>query len=151
MNRPIVISFVVVLYVFLGWFVWQNFYQPPKATPQAQAVAQEVTLNADKLWNIIQNWRAENNLRPYNKKEELCEIAIKRAAQLPQSYNHEAFLRDYKNYPVVISENIAHVNTNEEALSVWLASKPHAAALRKDFPNSCIATNGVYVVQIFSY
>lgn len=157
MKKPIVITLLIAIYGFLGGFLYFFVINPqkPKVTPQVQA--QEVTLSSDGLWNTIQNWRKSQGIKQYIKSEKLCEIAEFRSKEIVQHYNHEGFPKVVRTYcgdkcNVEYSENIAQGPINDlECLNGWLNSPPHAAALHKNYTYSCVAVNGIYAVQIFSY
>jgi uncharacterized protein YkwD len=110
-----------------------------------------IELNADKLWTIINDWRASEGLKPFTKDPRLCDIATDRLKD-GLDY-HRGFLTRYRDYPYVLSENEG-LDTSEESMldgpEGWLKSPPHAKALRSDWVYSCVATKGNFAVQIFS-
>ena len=143
-----------LLFLLLLGIAFTFGYLFPK-TPQVIAkpveVQKPVQLNEQILWSLIQNFRLENNRRPYIKNQVLCEIATKRSGEIDEVFEHTIFHERYKNYPSVLGENIAKTNMNELAVyNGWLNSLPHRAALEKQYTYSCIATKDQFAVQIFS-
>lgn len=109
------------------------------------------TLDQDKLWEAVQDWRVKNNLKPYIKDEYLCILARMRLPEIEKDWSHNgAFKRTPSNYKV-LGENLARGFFDEkETLNAWLASASHAANLRFNFTHSCIQTDKTYAVQMFA-
>lgn len=107
-------------------------------------------VNADKLFEIIQEWRTSENLQPYVKDERLCKIAEDRVLNDKFLDDHEGLFRKYSNYPYVISENLNYAISEKAMLDGWLNSPEHAQALRKPYTHSCIYCYNGYCSQIFS-
>lgn len=107
-----------------------------------------VTLNSEKLFRIVNQWRTEKNKTRYIKSESLCVIAEERAHQITTDFSHDLFTKI--EYPSTLSENIVMTVSEEAALYQWEGSKPHREALERPYKYSCIATEGSYAVQIFS-
>lgn len=113
-------------------------YTPPK----------EVKLDAEKLWQITNDWRLSEGRKPFIRDQRLCDIANGRVNDGLDS--HKGLLERYSAYPYVISENLGIDISEQEMLRGWLLSTPHATALRASYKYSCIATKDNFAVQIFS-
>lgn len=115
-------------------------------------------LNQDKLWSLVQEWRVSENLPPYIKDPQLCEIAKKRAPEIKNELEnpHAGFKAAVKGSTltsnVLVTENNVGALSETNALNQWLNSASHAAQLRRsDYKYSCIATDGgTYAVQVFA-
>ena len=107
-------------------------------------------LNADELFQLVNDWRTQNGYQPYIQDERLCKIALDRVND-PQPDFHRGFLAKYSNYPYVIQENTAENFQNETAtLNGWLGSPPHLATLKKPYKDSCIKCYQLVCDEIFS-
>ena len=107
--------------------------------------------NTDILWALVQNFRLENNLKPYTKNQILCDIANTRAQEIITDFSHDKFLNRFQNYPYLIAENLArYVAFEPDILGGWLNSPSHAKALYASYAYSCIACSNDHCVQIFT-
>jgi uncharacterized protein YkwD len=108
------------------------------------------TLNEDKLWDTVQDWRIANNLTPYIKDEELCILARMRLPEIKKDWSHNGWLNRLPSRYSKYAENLARGYTDETAvLDAWLKSASHAANLKDNYTNSCIQTDDTYAVQLF--
>lgn len=108
-------------------------------------------IDAHTLWDVVQTWRTENGLSPYNHTEQMCRIAQERLADVEADWSHNGFSweRFCPEANCTLSENLARRYTQESSvLQGWLDSPTHAENLRKDHPDACIATDGTYIVFI---
>lgn len=130
----------------------------PKVVPLAITVSptaeptptKEPSINADKLLEVVNEWRVSENRQPFVKDERLCAIAQDRVLNDPPMDNHAGLYKKYSNLPYAVGENLGKTFPEEVMLSHWLFSPGHAAALRKPWTYTCIACNGIYCSQIFS-
>ena len=142
---------LLTLFIFTSGVVLGRLSSPNSTSPKIE----EVKLNEEKLWNIVNAWREENNLRPYTKNDRLCDIAKIRSNDplINEKLldDHKGFIERYKNYPSVIGENMAKDWKNEQStLKAWIDSPTHLKNLQESFSYSCIKTKGDLVIQIFS-
>jgi uncharacterized protein YkwD len=107
-------------------------------------------LSADKLFSLVNKWRADNGYQPYEKSDKLCAIAKDRALNDPPLDDHKGFLAKYNSLPYVLSENLVTAESEPMALAGWLGSASHRAALEKPYRYSCIYCKDFYCVHIFS-
>lgn len=147
----------MVIVLAVGFWVWRSIIsitQPVSALPDNTS-----TFSTQKLWNMIQTYRRDNNLQEFEADEGLCAIATDRADDGPDE--HKGFLEKYASkYPYVISENMVGAPYEEAALKQWTDSASHSAALRGNYRYSCLScapgfmgTDGkplTSCVQIFS-
>lgn len=103
------------------------------------------------MWEVIQNWRAEQGLPRYQTSARLCQIAQQRLSEIQKNWSHDGFsgARFCDQQPCDLSENLARrYSSEEQVLRGWLGSSSHAGNLYKPHPNACIATDGTYIVHI---
>lgn len=150
--------FLVLIYC--GFFALTVFSASSQMAKTAVSVTPYVTptpveLNADKLWNLVNEHRQKLGLKPFIKDQRLCDIAKKRVLEVPKDeadgIPHEGFIKNYHQGPYSLSENVnVHYTTEEDSLNGWIHSPPHRKALEGSWIYSCIATNNDIAVEIFS-
>lgn len=118
------------------------------------------------MWQVLNDWRAEEGLKPWIKDENLCQLAETRAKEMNQyvDYSHNRFNERFTNGEIsktfntwsTISENIGTDFSEKNMLyggfpikRGWLNSPRHAEALRADYTYSCAACDKGYCVQLF--
>lgn len=109
-----------------------------------------VSLSAEKLTQLVNEWRVKQGLQPYKENEALCRISESRVLEVSNGFTHERFLDTYKNYPSYVSENLSRADSEPSAIYGWEGSKSHKEALLKPYKYSCISTKDNFAVQIFS-
>ena len=120
----------------------------PTETPTPTSYPRSISLSAEKLTALVNDWRVSQGFQPYVKNEDLCIIAEDRADEGPDY--HEGFVNKYSNHPSVIQENLVGADTEKQALGEWLTSPPHKSTLEKPYKYSCIACYKNQCNQIFS-
>ena len=124
----------------------------PDATP---AIIASRSLDAEKLWSLVNNWRVTNNFQPYIRSDKLCDYAQQRLMEVKTDWSHGDFLSSPPSFcppgsSCLWGENLARGFTNESsALSSWLTSPTHRENLEDSFKYSCIVTRDTYAVQEF--
>lgn len=138
---------LLLLGVFVfGWYLGTEY-------PTAQATQHSASsFSKEKLFDLVQRWRYENNLQPYTNSNEVCEIAKLRLQETSTNWSHEGF--EGKRFCTFdnceFGENLARgYNNEEQLLTDWLNSASHSANLKADYQYSCIESDGDNVVQIF--
>ncbi len=119
--------------------------------PESGAVGEG--LNADVLFNMVNNYRAQVGLPAFMKDPRVCAVAISRAPELENeiygsSYMHAGFKA--RNLGFSANENMISMRTESEALTWWLNSPVHRAALLGSTKFACIACQGKSCAMIFS-
>ena len=111
-------------------------------------------LNANKLFQLVNDWRVQNGYRPFIKSDSLCKIATVRLSEIEKDFSHDGFSakRFFPNAPTGMSgENLAEkYQTEKTTLNAWLNSPEHLANLKYPYKYSCIETSGTYAVQEFA-
>lgn len=113
-----------------------------------------VGLNPTKLFEMINAYRTKRNLPALQANEKVCKVAEERAPELYReifvTYNmHAGFYARHLPYKAV--ENMIHFSTEEGAVSWWLRSRVHHAAIvSNNYTHTCIACKGNSCAQIFA-
>jgi uncharacterized protein YkwD len=112
-------------------------------------------LNSDKIFNLVNDWRANRGLKPFIKSDTLCKLATERMPQTKIEITpHQGFIPAVHSgrYPYgVYGENLANgFYFNEAVLNGWINSPEHQTNLIHSYTYSCIETDGQYVVQEFA-
>ena len=120
--------------------------------PNATASA---SLNADVLFNLVNNYRIQLSLEPLTKDSTLCDLANSRAPELyneifGSSYMHAGFRERAKSLNYWATENMIYQNSENGALNWWLNSPIHKSAIVGDYKYSCTACSGKSCCQIFT-
>lgn len=117
--------------------------------PSPSPTNSKVNLSAEKLTELVNEWRVSQGFQPYVQDERLCEVARDRADDGDD--DHQGFRDKYYSYPYVLSENMLLNGTSEKnALNAWLNSPAHRKVLNAHYKYACIATFGDTAIQIFS-
>lgn len=152
--------FFAVLFIFLDLAFAAKLYVLPKIaptptvtlTPTETPIPTPVPLSADKLFQLVNEWRVQNGYQEYKKSDFACSVASKRLPEVKENWSHEGFY--YKRFcqECTLSENLAKGQPSEkETLKNWVNSPSHLANLQRTYTHACIVTDGDYFVQIFSY
>lgn len=123
------------------------------STSSARIMTPAVSLNADLIFQLINSYRLEKHLVPFEKDSQLCALAGSRA---PELYNeifvtgkvHEGFYS--RNVPYWITENMASYPTEQQIVNWWLTSPIHRSAIEGNYKYSCGACSGTSCTQLFT-
>lgn len=127
-------------------------------TPQAVLTANTVSLensgglNADKLFSMVNAYRATLNLPPYQKDERSCQLAKERAPEIAQEIASGTMHKGMydRNLPYWNTENIITMRTEEKALNWWLNDYIHKKQIEGPYKYSCTACAGNACAQEFT-
>lgn len=139
-------------------------YKPtPYTVSYPQSAYNDLDIDEVRLYDLIQNWRVENGLEPYQEDERLCDIAEDRVNDTIDPNNvHAGFEQKMTNgtYSFVgdsisVSENVAYhtyisEGSEENILRSWLNSTEHAETLKKPYRYSCVRCENDNCIHIFS-
>jgi uncharacterized protein YkwD len=149
--RYLLLAPLLALVLWLAFNAPSNIKAPVIPTPTLQPTS----LNKDKLWSLIQDWRKSQGLPPYIEDQKLCEIARDRVKA--GNDDHQGLISkmevNYYHLPQnqIIAENYNIGATTEDAtLRYWLNSPSHLEALKHPYRFSCLATREFEALQIFS-
>lgn len=118
----------------------------PSPTPVQRSI------DADKLFQLVNDWRIENGYQPYKKSDFICNVASVRLGDTLTTFSHDGFSADRFCKECTLGENLAKGFSSEQAiLGAWLKSPIHHKELTLPYTYSCIKTSKDYVVENFSY
>lgn len=110
-------------------------------------------LNADKLFDLVNNYRTTIGLPAYQKEDRVCKLADERALEIYDeifvTYSMHKGLQN-RNLDYWIWENIIYQNTEEQALNWWLNSPIHKRGIESDMQYSCTKCSGNSCAQLFT-
>lgn len=149
--------FKFLMFFLLIGLVLASMVKPvPKSIKQAgepfNSVKQFI-LDKGVLWEIIQNWRVENDLPEYTETEFTCNIADTRLKEVLINFSHDGFsAKRFCNSDCGIGENLVQNIGNEaQSLQAWLNSPEHLKNLKANYTHSCLRVYQDTAVHIFSY
>jgi uncharacterized protein YkwD len=126
---------------------------PTVVSEQAIPSITNGTLNADVLFNLVNATRVQYGLAPFLKDERICAVTASRAPELDSEIwvTHTMHAGFYaRNLPYRATENIISMRTEQEALTWWLNSPVHRAALLGNYTHACTACAGRSCSMIFT-
>ncbi len=111
------------------------------------------TLNADLIFNMINEHRAKLGLTAFEKEAKLCSIAESRRPQLHNEifgsgFVHQGFRQ--LNLPYWITENMAGYGSEIANFNWWLNSPLHRSAIEGNYKYSCGACDDTSCAQLFT-
>lgn len=127
----------------------------PNSTPVKKVTFTQSAhpLSPEILFNLTNDYRTRIGLSPFQKEEKVCEIVKERANEI----HNEIFVTGYlhagfyaKNLPYFATENLIYAQTEERALSWWLNSPIHKAAIAGNSKYSCLECSGNSCSQVFT-
>jgi hypothetical protein len=144
--------FILIGAFILGAFVYRYFSlnaQPPETY-------QEITMSQDKLWQLVNNWRIENNLNDYQKDYFLCGVANEIienpshdfSKENPETQEFISIMNEngYSKYGIIASRD---KQSERDILYYWITSA-QKDILQDSFTHSCIRCENNYCVQLFA-
>jgi len=159
----ICILFGILLLSFLGYCFWYKENVGPifqtTNVPTNDVLSKDLfqyqkrQLSEDILWDNVEIWRINNNLKPFIKNDLLCDLASLRVDDIQTTFSHDKFFTRDKTFLKTFSkigENLAQDYISEEILlKDWIASPEHFKNLQDSYSYSCIKIKNGRVVQIF--
>lgn len=128
--------------------------------PLSQITSEPVAtplISQEKLWSLVQQWRAGSNRTQYKESAYTCSLADVRVKQIQTNYSHEGLAElvqtpKFKPTPGnSAQENIAAGNSSEiYEINAWLNSPDHRETLEKPYPYSCLRCENNFCVQVFA-
>ena len=152
----IVFALIVGAVLALGLRIYQS--QTTEYPIPTQAIMPSPTpalLDADNLFQTVNNWRIEENYQPYIKSDFACNIATIRLPEVKENWSHNGFHASRFCTNCWLAENLAqgyfNANQKQQLLDDWLDSPSHRKILELEYTHSCIKCDSGYCVHIFSY
>lgn len=124
----------------------------PTAVPSSAPETNSGGLSADRIFELVNNYRASKSLPPVQKDERVCEVARSRApevgAEISGGYMHKGIRA--RNLPYFNSEIIISMRSEEAAVNWWISDYIHRVQMEGDYKYSCAACSGNSCVQEFT-
>lgn len=130
------------------------FLIPTVAPTEMPTPTLPIPFSADRLFQLVNDWRVKEGYQPYIESEFACNVASKRLPEVEVNWSHEGFYYGRFCKDCWLAENLAdsiQYYSEEHTLSSWLKSASHAANLKTPYTHSCIECSSGYCVHIFSY
>lgn len=128
--------------------------KPKTESPEPTTAPKIVSggLNADKIFDLVNQYRASKGLPAQVKDDKVCALAQSRAPEIhSEIYGgvmHSGLKKrnlDYRNM-----ENIISMRTEEEAVRWWINDYIHRVQMEADNKYSCVACSGNSCAQEFT-
>jgi uncharacterized protein YkwD len=113
-------------------------------------------LDADVLFNQVNEYRISKGLNPTEVDNRLCAIAQARIPEVRKDWSHKGFEEKYSLYSELlnyrnIGENLGNRSLfYSDVFNDWTDSPSHEANMVGDYTHSCVVTDGDYAVHIFA-
>lgn len=124
----------------------------PTSIPSSSSELNTGGLNADKIFELVNNYRSSKSLPPVQKDDRVCEVARSRApevgAEISGGYMHKGIRA--RNLPYFNSEIIISMRSEEAAVNWWISDYIHRVQMEGDYKYSCAACSGNSCVQEFT-
>lgn len=127
-------------------------------SPEVQGASAQVQsipggLNADAIFAMVNEHRAQMGLPPFQKSDNLTQIAKERTPELQnEMYGgagmHAGFYN--RHLPYWATENIISQKTEADAVNWWLHSPIHRSAIEGNYTNASVACQGNNCSMIFT-
>ncbi len=119
---------------------------PPRAEKPSHS------LNADTLFGIINEYRTQIGLAPFQKDQAICDIAKQRGPALDYEVETGTIHAGFRqlNLPYWATENMKYGGNEQEMFNWWMNSYIHRKAIEGSFRYSCGECYGNSCAQIFT-
>lgn len=120
--------------------------------PAVQTTPAAANVNADVVFELINQHRAQIGKPAFVKDENLCSLAKVRSMEIPAEISNGTLHSGLynRNLPYWITENAKYGSDEAGTVQWWLNSPIHRAAIEGDHVYSCGACTGTYCSQLFS-
>ena len=125
---------------------------PTITQQQEEGESDSTELNSERIFELINQYRAHQGLAPFERDDKVCELAQIRSAELATELANGTIHSGLyaRNLPYWIWEN-AKIGANEEGTVAWWISSPlHHQSIVGDYRFSCVKCTGNYCSQLFT-
>lgn len=119
---------------------------------QEEGDSDSTELNSERIFELINQYRAHQGLVPFERDNKVCELAQIRSAELATELANGTIHSGLyaRNLPYWIWEN-AKIGANEEgAVAWWISSPLHRQSIVGDYKYSCVKCTGNHCSQLFT-
>jgi uncharacterized protein YkwD len=115
-------------------------------------VISEHTLNADLIFNLINEKRTQAGIKALEKEPQVCELANSRTSELYSEFTSGYLHRGFhaRKLAYWAAENVIYMRTEQKAVGWWMNSPIHRSQLMGEYKYSCVACSGESCTQIFT-
>lgn len=110
-------------------------------------------LNAEVIFSLINQHRAQIGLQAFSKDPRLCELAQVRSTEIGNEIWVTGALHSglhAHNFPYKVNENIISMKSEGSAVSWWLNSWIHRRAIEGQYQYSCVSCSGNNCSEVFT-
>lgn len=121
--------------------------------PLPTTAEKPASLSSEKLFEMINTYRASLGLPAYQKDEKLCALAQERGPELYDEIFSSGTIHGglyNRNLPYWITENMKYGADENDVFSWWMNSAIHKKAIEGDFLYSCGECYGNSCAQLFT-
>ena len=124
----------------------------PTIIPTIPAAPAEITLDSEKIFNMINQYRAGLGLAAFEKDDNVCSIAQARTGEMQAEIPNGTLHSGLYNRPLAywIFENAKYGSSEEGTVAWWLASPIHHQSIVGDYKYSCVKCAGSYCSEVFT-
>ncbi len=126
----------------------------PTSMPQleSQMASGSATLDSDKIFNLINEYRKFRGLAPFEKDDKVCSLAATRSIEIPAEIRNGRLHAGLYNraLPYWIFENAKYGSNEDGTVAWWLASPIHHESIVGDYKYSCVKCTGSYCSELFT-
>jgi uncharacterized protein YkwD len=126
---------------------------PTPATANLPSYATNGSLNADVLFSMANQKRAEAGLSAFEKHPDVCAVAESRKPEIENEvYGSSSIHAGFRarSLPFRATENMISQQTEDQAMSWWMNSSIHRAAILGNAKYACVACQNKTCAMIFS-
>jgi uncharacterized protein YkwD len=125
---------------------------PTMTALQNEYAPRDAILNQDKIFDLVNQYRASRGLAPFEREDSVCELAQTRSSEIIAEVQNGTLHSGLYNRPLPywIFENAKYGSNEEGTVAWWLASSVHHRSIISDYKYSCVRCTGSYCTQLFT-
>lgn len=126
--------------------------QPQTNRINSNYVISTVTLDSEKIFGMVNDYRIKVGLTPFEEENSVCSLAQVRATEISDEISNGSLHSGLYNRPLPywIWENAKYGSNEEGTVAWWLASRVHRQSIVGDYKFSCVKCAGTYCSQLFT-
>ena len=126
------------------------FEPTPEVT--VEPTPQPLNLDTEKIFSLVNEYRAKLALPGFEKNEEVCQLAQTRSTEIVAEIQNGTLHSGLYNRPLAywIWENAKYGSDEAGTVAWWLSSPVHHQSIVGDYKYSCVACTGSYCSELFT-
>ena len=129
-----------------------NQVSPTMPALNSEVTQDDANLDSDKVFGLVNQYRASRGLVPFEKDDKVCELATTRSneiiGEIGSGVLHSGLYN--RNLPYWIWENAKYGSNEEGTVAWWISSPIHHQSMVGDYKFSCVKCTGSYCAQLFT-